>query len=466
MMASSSRGRGRSGAEVSCSSGARGDLAALALLVASTVQAQGGCPGGTGLSYNASFPDGVCESCPPGKQSPAGETLCLYCRESLQPNATQDGCDCAPLHFSPWAATAQQPDVGCTPCASLHVSRLADMRKAAEANDPSILHAFIAEDRKGDDFVVPCKGPSVGVQQLVADKGDVDVVKSLCDTFDHTECAGGGKGDAAVCPNTGVWMMPQAFDRIARNASALPPERTSEQSALFMLQECMPPRGGGPSRCQHWSRCVEAADQGEEAEDPWTPYVSDEEFAHWLLEGKHSQETCRTVLGRLGPAAGGIDNFDDPWDHVRSDGTNCCAPDFHGVMCDTCIEPLMKINERCVRCSGEVVRALPLVQLSAEIRACRCVEHLTDIRRSVLRRPSPLWVARRVFATQNTPLCNAEPGISLLCLLVHLLCPIELTLWKLSMSGVEVRKLEQDVLGRVPSDLLYSVHHAQSNDDI
>ena len=41
------------------------------------------------------------------------------------------------------------------------------------------------------------------------------------------------------------------------------------------------------------------------------------------------------------------------WDFMRTDGINCCAPGFMGARCDTCIPPLMKINDACVKCEAE-----------------------------------------------------------------------------------------------------------------
>lgn len=306
-----------------------------------------GCPGGKGLGLGGG---GSCEACPVGKQSPAGEVMCSYCRETLQPAAAQDGCECAPLHFSPWNATVEQPDVGCTPCAALHVHRLAQTQRG-------LFEVFV--HGSADSSAVPCAGPSAGVKELLPDQGDTDAVNNLCSTYDHTECAGGPKGDAAVCPNAGVWILPRPFERIRQNVSAFPPGRTSEQVDLFTLQECLTPRGGGASRCQHWSRCVKDADAGSESGDPWTPYVSDKEFAAWLAKD-NSAKNCRTVLGDLPSAedtngkAARLEDFDDPWARVLSDGFNCCAPNYRGELCDTCIEPLMKIKEQCVRCESDI----------------------------------------------------------------------------------------------------------------
>lgn len=325
------------------------------------VQAQIGCPGGQGVQRagNDSFPNGACENCPAGRQSPAGEALCLYCRESLKPTAAQDGCECAPLYFSPWSGTQQQSDVACTPCSALRVYTIAD-------NTPRSLLDKVASEAESepssgyDTYAVSCTGPSVGVHQLRRSLGhaQADVVTTLCDEYDDTECAGGAKGVAEVCPNEGRWILPQPFEQIRRNVSALPPVQVSDQAGLFTVQECVPPRGGGASRCQHWSRCVQEADTEEHADDPWAPYVSDKEFAAWLAKGENVAQNCRTVLSNIRSPTDAdgrptpIEDFDDPWDRVRSDGLNCCAPDFMGHMCETCIEPLMKINEQCVACEG------------------------------------------------------------------------------------------------------------------
>ena len=339
-------------------------LTTAALVAGAAAQADvDSCPGGQGVVRNATYLAGVCERCPDGKQSPAGEPLCVYCRDTLTPSAGRDGCECAPLHFSAWGATANLTDVGCTACAALHVTRLSDMREmgAADSNVAAVgsLLGFEREGGTQDDFAVPCKGPSAGVQEFLRDKGDIDVVKSLCDTFDHTECQGGQKGAAQLCTNTGVWMLPGPVLAIEKNLTLLPPDRTSEQAGMFFLQECMPPRGGGPSRCQHWSRCVKGADTGTSTDDPWFPYVSDEEFAAWLVDPANAGKNCATELRAFTPRdewgepvpASREALKNDPWAHVRSDGVNCCAPDYEGMMCDECIEPLMKINEKCVFCA-------------------------------------------------------------------------------------------------------------------
>ena len=335
-------------------------LTAAAWLVAgAAAQAADSCPGGHVILRNATYPSGICERCPEGKQSPGGVAPCVYCRDTLTPTTGRDGCECAPLHFSVWGSTTNLTDVRCTPCAALHVTRLADMRKEREAASTGWVGTRLGLYQGGaslDDFAVPCKGPSVGVQESLDDKGDVDVVKSLCDTFDHTECAGGPKGESQVCPNTGVWMMPESVLAIERNLTAVPPDRTSEQASMFFLQECMPPRGGGPSRCQHWSRCVQDADNPAFAssDDPWTPYISDEEFAAWLNKPENAGKNCATELRDFNPdteQASREELKNNPWARVRSDGVNCCAPDYTGLMCDACIEPLMKINEKCVFCA-------------------------------------------------------------------------------------------------------------------
>lgn len=302
-----------------------------------TVSAQ--CPAGSGTNSS-----GECEQCPPGKHSVNESALCEFCPQTMRPNKEQSRCECASLHFSPWADGG-----GCTPCAAVPLSRVLRRKHKGLFGDELDLD----EDKEKHELTtsaVACTGPSTQVMDLngVVALPDGEVEVSIpCAKLDHAECPGGVPGSADICPNAGMWLSPTRTLAIKANASERPPSSASERARMFLLRECDRTHGGKPSHCQHWSRCVQAADQGDEPDDPWTPYVSDREFAEWFRQPRNAGKSCTTELANLRGGAGG------GWDRVKSDGVNCCAPGFEGELCAYCTPPLMKINGECVLCDGD-----------------------------------------------------------------------------------------------------------------
>ena len=368
------------------------------------------CPGGYECPPGEACPGGnasqACVACAAGKQSPSGSSPCSYCRSTLRPSPDQDGCICDSLQFDIWGSTAaggsDGTDSPCVACSKIPLSLLSRLADDARGQDGDLLSIFDARGDSDDRFASPCQGPSVEVRRRLKDAADgvVDgvadsadgVVESLfndapCDEYHHAECAGGPRGDAQLCPNGGYWLSPTVVKEGpgGGNGSALSvdgheldwADGVLRQTGV-LLQQCTPPRGGGPSRCQHWSRCVDEADTEEDAEDPWTPFVSDKEFAVWLTRRGgpadspfiNANSSCAILSSRAGTLetldcgadgklSDGTDCADTKLQEFRlatwnalSDGVNCCAPGFHGKLCDMCIPPLMKINDKCVKCSG------------------------------------------------------------------------------------------------------------------
>lgn len=297
------------------------------------------CPAGFGHSAAAS---GGCERCPSGKQSANESAVCNFCSSTMRPNPEQSGCECQALHFSPWAEGN-----GCTPCAAVPLSRVQAPKRESFMK---LVDLEQEQAHKPSTSAVTCTGPSAGVMELngitALGVGGSEAV-SACGKFDHAECAGGAPGAADLCPNDGAWLSPNRILSIKGNTSQPAPMTASERAAMFLIRECLQTRGGGPSRCQHWSRCVQDADEGEEPDDPWAPYVSDREFAEWLTKPSSAGKTCTSELDSL-PGGGR-----SGWGLIKSDGVNCCAPGFEGELCAFCTPPLMKIKDVCVACDGE-----------------------------------------------------------------------------------------------------------------
>ena len=313
------------------------------------------CPGG-----QAPDAQGICSQCPEGKQSPNGTASCQYCRNTLIASDEQDRCVCDTLNFNVWGGSSD--DAACSPCAEMKVIRNADI---ASKNVLDEVTEFIDASTAVDKFAVSCHGPSVGVKaELINKQGEERVNEEFrgaaCGKHDHCECAGGPMGDAQLCPNNGYWLHPTLVKEMQSNGTT--PSLEKMRSAYY-LYECFPTRGGGPSRCQHWSRCIQEADTDTGINDPWSPYVDDEEFADWLLKDPNNQKI--TCVSGLAAQKGEVRDLRDEecwkdddtctgdWDFMRTDGINCCAPGFMGPRCDSCIPPLMKINDACVKCEAE-----------------------------------------------------------------------------------------------------------------
>jgi hypothetical protein len=301
------------------------------------------CPGGRAWDLGLER----CEACPPGKQSRDNSTMpCSFCPQTLMPNSNQSGCVCQPLHFNVWTSSIGSHNelLECTPCASVLVA----LAQGEEATDNANI---------GKQPCLPC----------------VDMNSPSC-TMGSCECAGGPKGDARLCPGDGYWLE---YTKGEIGADFDPgedmPEDKSDRSSSFEMLECSLPVGGGQSRCLHWSRCLEAADTGPEADDPNevaraeeagldAVYVSDREFEEWKRKNpeRAEQPQCggQTVEAwaphKAPKLQDSLDLFDGPdyrHDKVVAGGPNCCMPGYTGRICEECVYPMLKIDGHCIPCS-------------------------------------------------------------------------------------------------------------------